>query len=121
MSLAKAWIRSAFVGPTARWPGPRFASAIVATRLRVTACAVGGEPEHREGAHARGVVVCLLELREPQLDEPSDLVVDPGLLLDQVHRKPRGLAELRTGQRFADPWLIGHPQGSEGMRPPGRS
>jgi len=56
-----------------------------------------------------------------ELDESAGLVVDPGLFFDQVHRKARGLAQLGTGERLARPWLIGHSQGSEGTRRPGRS
>src|SRR6266851_4982397 len=99
VSLAKAWICAAFVVPTAR------------DRLGGR-----GEPEDREGAGAGRVVVGLLELRKAQLDEPGDLVVDPGLLFDQVHRKTRGLAKLGTRQWFPRRRLIGHPQGSEGTR-----
>jgi hypothetical protein len=33
-----------------------------------------------------------------------------------VHRKARRLAQFGTRKWFADPWLIGHPQGSEGTR-----
>ena len=67
-----------------------------------------GEPQDRQRAPAGRVVIGLLELGEPKLDEPLDLVVDPGLFLDQVHRKPRGFAQLGTRQWFPRRRLIGH-------------
>jgi len=104
------------VVPTARCPGPRFASADRLDPLAGHRDRGRSEPQDREGTGARSVVIRLLELGEAQIDEPDDLGVDPGLVFDQVHRNARRLAQLRTGQGLTGPRLIGHPQGCEGTR-----
>lgn len=45
-----------------------------------------------------------------------DPVVDARLLLHQVHRKARGLAQLGSGERRTCRGLVGHPQCREGTR-----
>jgi len=67
-----------------------------------------GEPQDREGTHAGRIVVRLLELGEADLDEAADPLVDPPELVDQMHRKAAGLAQLSAGEDVADRRLVDH-------------
>ncbi|MDQ6859294.1 MAG: hypothetical protein M3Z65_09895 [Chloroflexota bacterium] len=69
-----------------------------------------GHPQEGQGRGATGVVVRLAQLGEADVDQPEDLLADPGLLLDEAHRKARGLAQLAALERLVGSGPIDHRQ-----------
>ena len=65
-------------------------------------------PQHRQSAHAGGVVPDLGELGEPDVHQAEDPLADLALLPDQAHGKAGGLAQLRPHQGLAGWRLVDH-------------